>query len=27
VIKYCGGLVDGAKHLEFYGAESYFKHV
>jgi sulfite oxidase len=27
VIKYCGGLVDGAKHLEFYGAETYFKHV
>ena len=27
VIKYCGGLVDGAKHLELYGAETYFKHV
>lgn len=27
VIKYCGGLVDGGKHLEFYGAETYFKHV
>jgi sulfite oxidase len=27
VIKHCGGLVDGAKHLEFYGAETYFKHV
>jgi sulfite oxidase len=27
VIKYCGGLIDGAKHLEFYGAETYFKHV
>lgn len=26
VIKYCGGLVDGAKHLEFSGADSYFKH-
>ncbi|EHK96728.1 putative Sulfite oxidase, mitochondrial [Glarea lozoyensis 74030] len=26
VIKHCGGLVDGAKHLEFYGAETYFKH-
>ncbi|KAI9734082.1 MAG: hypothetical protein M1818_007020 [Claussenomyces sp. TS43310] len=25
VIKYCGGLVDGAKHLEFYGADTYFK--
>ncbi|KAK3903638.1 Oxidoreductase, molybdopterin-binding domain-containing protein [Staphylotrichum tortipilum] len=25
VIKACGGLVDGAKHLEFYGAETYFK--
>lgn len=25
VIKYCGGLKGGAKHLEFYGAESYFK--
>lgn len=27
VIKYCGGLIDGAKHLELYGAETYFKHV
>lgn len=25
VIKYCGGLKEGAKHLEFYGADSYFK--
>jgi len=25
VIKYCGGLADGAKHLEFYGADTYFK--
>lgn len=25
VIKYCGGLKEGAKHLEFHGAESYFK--
>lgn len=25
VIKYCGGLKDGAKHLELYGADSYFK--
>jgi sulfite oxidase len=25
VIKYCGGLKDGAKHLELYGAETYFK--
>jgi len=25
VIKACGGLVDGAKHVEFYGAETYFK--
>ena len=27
VIKYCGGLIDDAKHLELYGAETYFKHV
>ncbi|KAG0645159.1 hypothetical protein D0Z07_9167 [Hyphodiscus hymeniophilus] len=27
VIKYCGGLIDGAKHLELYGAETYFKHL
>jgi sulfite oxidase len=27
VIKYCGGLIDGAKHLELYGAETYFKHA
>ncbi|CAG8982800.1 hypothetical protein HYALB_00001081 [Hymenoscyphus albidus] len=26
VIKYCGGLAEGAKHLEFYGADTYFKH-
>lgn len=25
VIKACGGLVGNAKHLEFYGAETYFK--
>ncbi|KAF2084796.1 sulfite oxidase [Saccharata proteae CBS 121410] len=25
VIKYCGGLKDNAKHLEFYGADTYFK--
>ncbi|PPQ78756.1 LOW QUALITY PROTEIN: hypothetical protein CVT25_010759 [Psilocybe cyanescens] len=25
VIKYCGGLSEGGKHLEFYGADSYFK--
>ena len=25
VIKYCGGLKDGAKHLELYGADTYFK--
>lgn len=25
VIKYCGGLKEGAKHLEFYGADTYFK--
>ncbi|KAJ9142947.1 Nitrate reductase 1 [Pleurostoma richardsiae] len=25
VIKHCGGLKDGAKHLEFYGADTYFK--
>ncbi|KAK8097660.1 uncharacterized protein PG998_013146 [Apiospora kogelbergensis] len=25
VIKHCGGLVDGADHLEFYGADTYFK--
>jgi sulfite oxidase len=27
VIKHCGGLTEGAKHLELYGAETYFKHV
>jgi sulfite oxidase len=27
VIKHCGGLIDGAKHLELYGAETYFKQV
>jgi sulfite oxidase len=25
VIKHCGGLIDGGKHLELYGAETYFK--
>lgn len=25
VIKYCGGLKDKAKHLELYGADTYFK--
>ena len=25
VIKYCGGLRDGAEHLEFFGADTYFK--
>lgn len=25
VIKYCGGLVEGGKHLEFFGADTYFK--
>ncbi|KAJ9649705.1 hypothetical protein H2199_000484 [Coniosporium tulheliwenetii] len=25
VIKYCGGLKDGAGHLEFFGADTYFK--
>ncbi|RMZ17474.1 hypothetical protein D0862_00851 [Hortaea werneckii] len=25
VIKACGGLKEGAKHLEFYGADTYFK--
>ncbi|KAH8173640.1 oxidoreductase molybdopterin binding domain-containing protein [Sarocladium implicatum] len=25
VIKACGGLVNGAKHLELYGADTYFK--
>ena len=27
IIKHCGGLIEGAKHLEFYGADSYFKQV
>ena len=27
VVKYCGGLIEGAKHLEFYGADTYFKQV
>lgn len=27
VIKYCGGLIEGAQHLEFYGADTYFKQV
>lgn len=25
VIKYCGGIAEKGKHLEFYGADSYFK--
>ncbi len=25
MIKDCGGLINGAKHLELYGAETYFK--
>ncbi|KAF2145172.1 uncharacterized protein K452DRAFT_356473 [Aplosporella prunicola CBS 121167] len=25
IIKYCGGLKEGAQHLEFYGADTYFK--
>lgn len=25
VIKYCGGYKDGGKHLEFFGADTYFK--
>ncbi|KOS21319.1 putative sulfite oxidase [Escovopsis weberi] len=25
VIKHCGGLKDGAKHIELYGADTYFK--
>ncbi|KAI9048011.1 hypothetical protein LZ554_007809 [Drepanopeziza brunnea f. sp. 'monogermtubi'] len=25
LIKDCGGLINGAKHLEFYGADTYFK--
>lgn len=25
VIKKCGGLIDGGKHLELYGADTYFK--
>lgn len=27
IIKHCGGLIDGGKHLELYGAETYFKQV
>lgn len=27
VLKHCGGLIDGAKHPEFYREETYFKHV
>ena len=27
VVKHCGGLVEGAQHLEFYGADTYFKQV
>jgi len=26
VIKHCGGMADGGKHLELSGADSYFKH-
>ena len=25
IIKHCGGLIDGGKHLEFHGADTYFK--
>lgn len=25
VLKYCGGLKDGAKHIEFMGVDTYFK--
>ncbi|KAH7119753.1 Oxidoreductase, molybdopterin-binding domain-containing protein [Dendryphion nanum] len=25
VIKYCGGLKEGGRHVEFYGADTYFK--
>ncbi|KAK6384381.1 hypothetical protein LTS17_001944 [Exophiala oligosperma] len=25
VVKQCGGMADGGKHLEFYGADTYFK--
>ena len=25
VIKYCGGLVEGGKHIELFGADTYFK--
>lgn len=27
VVKHCGGLIDGAKHVELFGAETYFKQV
>lgn len=27
VIKHCGGLLDGGKHVELYGADTYFKQV
>jgi sulfite oxidase len=27
VIKHCGGLIDGGKHVELYGADTYFKQV
>ena len=27
VIKACGGLINGGKHLELYGAETYIKHL
>ena len=26
VIKHCGGLAEGGKHCEFYGADTYFKN-
>lgn len=27
VIKHCGGMIDGGRHLELSGAETYFKQV
>lgn len=27
VIKYCGGMADGGKHVELHGADTYFKQV
>jgi sulfite oxidase len=27
VIKHCGGLIDDAKHIELYGADTYFKQA